>query len=159
MTVDDAEAVFELNRDPEVMAYTGEARWESLEQTRERIATYPDFQTHGFGRWGLVHRADGRLIGMSGFKYQDDLGEIDLGYRLLPAYWGRGLATESARACVRFGFEHMGLQAVIGLVLPANTASHGVLRKAGFADAGMIDLGDVWARRYVLDRATWRRAR
>ena len=64
-------------------------------------------------------------------KYLDELGEVDVAYRLLPAYWGQGLATEAARASVRYGFAELGLGRIIGLVMPENIASARVLEKAG----------------------------
>lgn len=152
LTADDAEAVFAFNGDPVVMALTAEPPWTSLAQTRERLAAYPDFERHGFGRWGCVHKADGRVIGFSGFKHLPELDEVDLGFRLLPAYWGRGLATESARACLRFGFETLGFDRVIALVLPQNGASRRVLEKIGMRDEGPVDLEDVRARRYAVER-------
>ena len=59
-----------------------------------------DYRKHGFGRWGVVLKATGRLIGFAGLKYLDELREVDVGYRLLPEYWGMGLATEAAQASV-----------------------------------------------------------
>lgn len=74
---------------------------------------------------------DKRLIGFCGLKYLDDLNAVDVGYRFLPEYWGRGLATEACLASVSFGFEVLKLDRIIGLVLPDNVASIRVLEKVG----------------------------
>ena len=63
------------------------------------------------------------------------------GYRLLPDAWGRGFATEGARALLNHGFQTLGLYRIIGLTHPDNAASQRVLQKAGLRDAG-------WGRYY-----------
>jgi [ribosomal protein S5]-alanine N-acetyltransferase len=69
--------------------------------------------------------------GLAGLKYLDELGEVDVAYRLLLAHWGQGLATEVALASVRYGFADLGLKRIIGLVMPKNIASLRVLEKTG----------------------------
>ncbi|MDF1837756.1 MAG: GNAT family N-acetyltransferase [Planctomycetota bacterium] len=153
--VEDAEAVLAFNGNPEVMKLTGEPLWTDLEQTRERLANYAEFETHGFGRWGIFHKPEGQLIGFSGFKYLPELDEVDLGYRLLPEYWGRGLATESGLACLRFGFETMGFERLIALVLPENAGSMRVVEKIGMHNTGPIQIDDETAYRFAAERPDW----
>jgi ribosomal-protein-alanine N-acetyltransferase len=131
MTPDDAEAVFSLNSNAEVMRWTGEPPFQSLEEATEALAQYPDFDTVGYGRWGCVLKENNELIGFCGLKYLDDLDAVDLGYRLLPEYWGQGFATEACLASVRFGFDVLKLDRIIGLVLRENHASIRVLEKVG----------------------------
>lgn len=138
MVPGDAEAFFTLCSDPEVMRYTGEPPLGSVGQARDGIERYPDFDKVGFGRWGCYLRSTGSLIGFCGLKHLDDLDEVDIGFRFLPEYWGRGLATEAARACLAYGFETIGLTRVIGLVLPENAASIRVLEKIGMVSEGRI---------------------
>ncbi|MGF1468865.1 MAG: GNAT family N-acetyltransferase [Sandaracinaceae bacterium] len=157
--VDDAEAMYALNTDPDVMRYTHEPMPASLGEMRARIASYPDFERHGFGRWLCVDKVSGRVIGFAGLKHLSDLGEVDLGYRLLPAYWGRGLATEAARACVEFGFRTLGLESIIGLVLPDNAASRRVLEKVGMRLEGRLRYDGVPCLRYRRARDTGRSGR
>ena len=78
----------------------------SVEHARESLRDRPiaDYRKHGFGRLACIDLASGRLIGFAGLKYLEDLGEVDLGYRLLPDFWGRGLATEAAQAVLDHGF-------------------------------------------------------
>jgi len=63
--------------------------------------------------------------------------EIEVGYHLARAFWGRGYATEAARACVRFGFEQLNLERIVAVVQPANVASRRVLEKCGLTYTGM----------------------
>jgi RimJ/RimL family protein N-acetyltransferase len=78
------------------------------------------------------------VIGFCGLKYLEDLNAVDVGYRFLPEYWGRGLATEACLASVTFGFEVLKLDRIIGLVLPDNVASIRVLEKVGMRSAGEV---------------------
>ena len=152
MTVEDAEAFFAFNGNPDVMRRTGEPPLPSLEAAREAIENYPDFDEVGYGRWACVLKQTGAVIGFCGLKYLPDLDAVDVGYRFLPEYWGRGLATEACRASLDFGFRTIGLDEVIALVLPDNSASIRVLEKVGmqfdreFVDDGMLVL------RYVKQR-------
>jgi [ribosomal protein S5]-alanine N-acetyltransferase len=78
-------------------------------------------------------REENRLIGYCGFFRQlvDEITEIEIGYRLHPAYWNRGLATEAARAVRDYGFNVLGLERVISLIHPDNHASRRVAEKVG----------------------------
>jgi RimJ/RimL family protein N-acetyltransferase len=148
---DDAEAFYAFNSDPEVMRYTGEPASESIEQVRRSIRDYPDYRKHGFGRWAVVYKPDDRVVGFNGLKYLDELDEVDLGYRLRSDYWGRGLATESSRAIVRYGFETLGLQRIIGLVMPRNEASVRVLEKVGMRYDGVAQFCGEQVQRWVVE--------
>lgn len=154
---DDAEAFYQLNSDPEVTRYTGELPCRSVEAARAAIEAYPDFERHGIGRWATVLRSTGETIGMTGLKVLQELGgEVDLGYRFLPEYWGRGLATEASRASLQYGFDELGLQRIIGLVMPANAASIRVLTKVGMRYEEAVLYAGEPADQYAISRASFR---
>jgi RimJ/RimL family protein N-acetyltransferase len=151
----DLATFYVLGSDPDVIRYTGGvlSGLKSIEHAREALFSRPiaDYRKHGFGRWACVHKENGQVIGFSGLKYLDELGEVDIGYRFLPEYWGFGLATESGAAVLDFGFTRLNLQRIIGLVDPANVASVRVLEKLGLTYAGTIDyLGDT-AAKYIIE--------
>ena len=98
-----------------------------------------DYRRYGFGRCACVWKTTGELIGFCGLKYLDDLGEVDLGYRFQRAFWGRGVATESARAMVDYGFGRLNLERIVGLVEPGHTPSIRVLEKVGMRFDRMVD--------------------
>ena len=152
LTVADAEAFFALNSNRDVMRFTGEPPLHSLEEAKQALARYPDFETVGYGRWGCVLKKEQRVIGFCGLKYLSDLDAVDVGYRLLPAYWGQGLATEACRASVQFGFDVLQLDRIIGLVLPGNVASIRVLEKVGMHAEGEIVYDGYKALRYGILR-------
>lgn len=85
-------------------------------------------------RWQLavVSQEDDRLIGNCGIRVNEiELAEGNIGYELNPDYWGRGYATEAARAIVGFGFSELGLHRVCAECVADNTASAHVLEKLG----------------------------
>jgi ribosomal-protein-alanine N-acetyltransferase len=84
-------------------------------------------------QFGVVLRSDEQLLGYCGFFAQivDDVEELEIGYRLHPAHWGQGLATEAARAVRDHGFEELKLPRLISLIHPDNAASRRVAEKNG----------------------------
>jgi len=138
LVVADAPAFFALNSHPEVMRWTGEPPLASLEEARRAIEQYADFDTVGFGRWGCVLRSSGEVIGFCGLKRLPELNCVDVGFRFLPAYWGQGLATEACAASITYGFQVLGLERIVGLVLPGNGASVRVLEKCGAKAKGTV---------------------
>jgi RimJ/RimL family protein N-acetyltransferase len=153
---EDTPAFLRIMSDPLVTHSTGDGGVITLEQAREVLLSRPiaDYQKHGFGRWACVLKKSGEVIGFAGLKYLDELKEVDIGYRLLPGYWGFGLATEAARAAIAHGFARLGLQMIIGLVLPDNVASVRVLEKCGLMFTGMIEFQAETVARYVISNSS-----
>jgi RimJ/RimL family protein N-acetyltransferase len=87
---------------------------------------------HGFGIWILRDPTTGRVMGRAGLRHLtvEAIDEVELAYALLPEFWGRGLATDAARACVTIGREWLGLPSVVALTTRDNLASQRVLLKA-----------------------------
>jgi RimJ/RimL family protein N-acetyltransferase len=87
---------------------------------------------HGFGIWILRDPTTGRVVGRAGLRHLlvEGTPEVELAYALLPEFWGRGLATDAARACVTIAREWLGLPSVVALTTPDHTASQRVLLKA-----------------------------
>ena len=150
---DDAESFFKLNTDPEVMRFVPDKPLLNVEQARQTLIDHPiaDYRRYGFGRGACILKSTGEQIGFAGLKYLDELGEVDLAYRLLPAHWGQGLATEVALASVRYGFAALGLKRIIGLVMPKNIASVRVLEKTGLRYSGTVTLWGHTFSRYVIN--------
>lgn len=151
-TPDDAESFFAWNSDPEVMRHVGEPPSESVEQVREKILSYPDYRERGYGRWAVVYKADDRVIGFNGLKYLPEIAAVDLGYRFLKQYWGRGIATESSRAVLEYGFTVLQMDTIIGLAVSENQGSIHVLQKLGMRFTGMNDCLGLNAQRWELTR-------
>jgi len=144
---DDAESFFKLNNYPEVVRFVPDKPLLNVEQARQTLIDHPiaDYRRYGFGRGACILKSTGEQIGFAGLKYLDELGEVDVAYRLLPAHWGQGPATEVALASVRCGFAALGLKRIIGLVMPENIASARVLEKTGLCYVEPLTL---WGHRF-----------
>ena len=120
-----------MDRDPRIMATLGGVRSEAetLGYLDRNLAHWAE---HGFGIWVLREPDAGTLMGRAGLRRieVDGASEVEIAYALCPEFWGRGLATDAARACVTIGREWLGLPSLVGLALPTNTASRRVLEKA-----------------------------
>ena len=141
-TLDDAEEYFRLNSNSEVVRYTGQSPLTSIDEAIEVLKSAPlrDYQIHGFGRLACIDKNSDRLIGFCGLKYLPDIDEIDIGYRFLPEFWGRGFATESSLPVMEYGRNVLGLKRIIGLVDPDNSGSVNVLKKLGLTFERKISL-------------------
>ena len=148
---DDVESFYLLGSDPAILRFTGDAGLTSLGHAREVLRSRPlaDYRKYGFGRWACVYKDSGEVIGFAGLKFLEDLHEVDIGYRLLPAYWGAGLATEAGRAVLDYGFVHLHLEEIIGLVDPANAASVRVLEKLGLMVDRIMEYQGASVAKYV----------
>ena len=86
----------------------------------------------GFGFWVAIEKATGDFLGWFSFRPSEDTAqEVALGYRLHKAAWGKGFATEGARALIRKGFSEMGVQCVVATAYQDNLASRRVMEKVG----------------------------
>jgi ribosomal-protein-alanine N-acetyltransferase len=90
---------------------------------------------HGFGMWMLREVASSAIVGRAILRHLEVEGvdEVEVGYGFMPDYWGRGLATEVAQACVRIGFEQLGLSSLVAITTPTHLGSQRVMTKAGLA--------------------------
>lgn len=129
----DAQGLYSMNSDPEVMRFTGDPPFPSVSSARQFLAAYDHYQQHGFGRWSVYRKTDAAYLGFCGLRFCTETGEVDVGYRLLKQEWGKGYATEAAEASLKLGFEAFGLHQIIGRAQVANTASVMVLKKLGMA--------------------------
>jgi RimJ/RimL family protein N-acetyltransferase len=120
-----------LATDPRVTHYLGTGYPWRDKQIRDFIDRQAQrFHTRGWALWGVIHRADSALIGFCGFGdcFPPD---NEIGWRLLPEYWGQGLATEAAKEVLRYGFEVLGFDRVVSVAHRDNRRSIRVMEKLG----------------------------
>jgi len=106
----------------------------SRKQTAAFLEKIPAWQKRGLpSQFAVLSRADNQLIGYCGFFHQevDGTNEIEIGYRLHPNNWNKGLATEAAQAVRDHAFRDLNLSRVISLIHPENAASRRVAEKCG----------------------------
>jgi [ribosomal protein S5]-alanine N-acetyltransferase len=130
--------LFELDADPRVMQYIGSGRTSTREQVDDAMRRLPRAYAlyPGLGTWRATRRNNHDFVGWFALKYIPGTAEVEVGYRLRYGAWGKGYATEGARALVRYGLDDLGLYRIVGVTHPDNAASQHVLVKAGLADAG-----------------------
>ncbi|MBK7811423.1 MAG: GNAT family N-acetyltransferase [Saprospiraceae bacterium] len=131
MTIDDAENAYFLNLDPEVLRFTGDEPFESIEKARSFLENYDHYRKYGFGRWAMILKSTHEFIGFCGLKYTEEENEFDIGFRLLKNHWNKGYATEAAKACLDLGFSKFDMKEIVGRVMKENMASIRVLEKLG----------------------------
>lgn len=135
-TEQDADALFDLHNDPEVMHFLNGGRPASREKVRTQ--TLPTilraYERHPhFGWWAADERSTGEFVGWFELRPNNDKPpyEAMLGYRLHRSAWGRGLATEGARALIRKAFTELRVIRVIADTMAVNSGSRRVMEKAG----------------------------
>ncbi len=153
-TPEDIEAAYQVNLDAAVSKYTGDGGVKTRAEIQRIIenTTMADYEKYGFGRLAVIYKPDNKYIGFSGLKYLPEFDIVDIGYRLASPYWGMGIATESARPFIPYGFETLKLKQIVGFVMPENTASSNVLKKLGFHLEGMFDYDGNMVEKYVIAR-------
>ncbi|WP_334160625.1 GNAT family N-acetyltransferase [Phenylobacterium sp.] len=138
-TPDDYELLADLHSDPEVQRYIG-GPW-PREAIQGRLDAYvADQAKYGFSKW-KAHLRDGTFVGRCGVSYWARKGEFELGYSFRRIAWGRGLATEAARAVAARFFELSTEPRLHGFTAVENLGSRRVLERIGMRHTGDEDLG------------------
>ena len=137
MSSADAGALYRQWNDPRV----GRFLWDGEPVARERVdeviaASAASFEARGFGLWTAVLREEQRTAGFSGLRIEAGTGRVELLYAFDSALWGRGLATEAARAALADAFTRLRLPVVYAGTNPANEASWRVLERIGMKRIG-----------------------
>jgi RimJ/RimL family protein N-acetyltransferase len=130
----DREPFASINANPVVMEFYPAclSRAES-DQVADGIENH--FRERGFGLFAVQLRHDGTFIGFIGLSVPRFVADftpcVEIGWRLAAAYWGQGLATEGARAALRYGFETLTLHEIVAFTVPGNARSRRVMEKLG----------------------------
>ncbi len=131
-----------INADPRVMEhFPSLLEADASDQMIDRIERH--FDDHGFGLWAVVTKADSRFIGFCGLAVPTFVTSftptVEIGWRLAHEQWGRGYATEAARAVLAFGFDTAGLERILSWAVPANQRSIQVMLRIGLGPAPELD--------------------
>lgn len=132
ITLDDKEKMFLLHSNSEVQQYTGEPLIKSIEEMEQIILVrIINYKKYGYGRWATFLKDGMHFIGWSGLAYLPEFDEIDIGYRFLPKFWGKGIATEASQAILNYAFDKLELKRIIAIAMKENKASIRVMQKIG----------------------------
>jgi RimJ/RimL family protein N-acetyltransferase len=139
LTVEDAADLYRLNADPDVIKYTGDDPFTTIDEARQFLAQYDQYTAYGVGRLAVIEKSTQSFIGWCGLKYTPETHAYDIGFRFFKACWNRGFATETAKKCLEYGFEVLNLDEIISRVMKDNMASIQVLKKLGMSFQENID--------------------
>jgi RimJ/RimL family protein N-acetyltransferase len=152
-TSSDWEAFRPIAIDVEVMRYiNGGVPWSDEEIQNFVYRQVMLYSARGFCRWKLLDASNGELIGFCGPGIWRDAADPEIGWWLARPYWGRGLATEAARAALQDAFERVRLKRVISIAMPDNTASIGVMKKLGLTFDAEFESDGLTLVRYAIER-------
>jgi len=134
---DDAGAMFDVYGDAEAMRFVGDGRALTPEQCQQWVGvSLRNYEVRGYGMFAVTDRATGQVLGFAGLVHPGGHETPELKYALRREAWGQGLATEAARALLRYAFDR-GIREVIATVSPENGPSMAVLLKAGMTTGGL----------------------
>jgi RimJ/RimL family protein N-acetyltransferase len=144
--------------DPQVMRFIGAERKPLTGDGVKVLMRTADghWADHGFGLLAVVDRSTGRVVGEAGLQLLEGGPDVELGYTLSRAAWGRGYATEAASAVLRWAFVGLGLERVVAVADPANAASLRVLDKIGMRRLGRRDCYGALMTECALSMSEWR---
>lgn len=133
---DDLEPLAAMYADPEVMRYIGDGSVRTRDETAVGLARMrAEWDERGHGMFAVELRESGELTGWTGTTVPGFLPEVlpavEIGWRFARRFWGRGLATEAARAALGHAFDTVGLERIVSICNVDNAASEGVMRKLG----------------------------
>ena len=149
LTLDDVDNIFLLDSNPDVMKYVGAPTTTSKEESKILVENILNqYEKNGTGRLAVIEKETNQFIGWSGIKLLTDevngfKNVYELGYRFLPEFWGKGYATESARASLDLGFNQLNAEKIYAYADVENQSSNYILTKLGFENKGaFLDNGD-----------------
>ncbi|MGH9369287.1 MAG: GNAT family N-acetyltransferase [Thermoanaerobaculia bacterium] len=139
---EDVDGLYRLWTHPEVRRFL----WDDLAIARERAAAVVEdslasFEKEGLGLFVAALRPDPRLVGFCGLRRFGEDREVEILYGIEPGLWGRGLATEAARAVLRHGFENLALDRIFAGADAPNAASFRVMEKLGMSFSKRLEIG------------------
>lgn len=161
IAVGDLHGMYEMDKDPEVHRYVGKKPVTAIEQSGEMIAAiHQQYREFGIGRWAVEDKDTGKFVGWTGFKFirgpvNGRANYLDFGYRFVKRAWGKGYATETGRASLRYGIEKLRFKDIIATTDVNNAASRHVLEKLGFSYKGTFAYDGEPTWRTAGEPTTW----
>jgi [ribosomal protein S5]-alanine N-acetyltransferase len=140
----DAEGMFTMDTDPDVHIFLGNKPFKTIEESKALIRFIrQQYVENGIGRWAMEDKTTKEFVGWVGFRLMKEMinghsNYLDFGYRLRQKYWGKGYATEAAKAALDYGINTLKLENIHAMTDVNNFASKRVLEKIGFIPSGLF---------------------
>jgi RimJ/RimL family protein N-acetyltransferase len=154
----DAGMMVALDSDPDVMRYVGSPPGpRAQDETVDRVTRWIQADHGAAGWWIIESRDDGAFHGLGLLLPMPEGDDVEVGYRLARASWGRGIATEAAAALIEHAFAALALPRVVAVTYPENLSSRRVLGKLGFTPDGPRAYKGARVEHFTLSADVWRR--
>jgi len=152
----DASAMLALLNDPDFIAHIGDRGVRSEAQALAYLEAGPlaGYRAHGYSLWAVEAQPGGEFAGVCGLIRRDTLPDPDIGYALLPAWRGRGLAAEAGRLVLEHAFDVLRLPRVLAIVTETNAASRRLLESLGLRSQGLREVGGESLLVYAIEAPT-----
>lgn len=154
----DVDGYFEMDSDPDVHIYLGSEPMQQREQAANAIQFIrQQYIDNGIGRWAVIDKNTNAFLGWAGLKLiteptNNHINYLDLGYRFIKKYWGKGFASEAAAASVAYAFNELQAREVYAIADCANTASNKILTKTGLTLVETFIHHNIPCNWYKIDR-------
>lgn len=140
LNFDDAKFILEILNEPSYLKNIGDRGVRNLEDAKQYLINkvFENYKKFGFGYF-IVELKDSKIpVGMAGLMKRDWLPDVDIGFAFLEKHFGKGYATESAKAVMDYARKDLGLKRLTGITLPDNIESQKVLQKLGLKFEKMV---------------------
>ena len=129
-TDNDFELLYKIRSSAEVMKYISSGVRTSEQVNQELSEEIAHQQKYGYSKWACFDKVSNEFVGRAGFSMMDN-GQVEVGYGFLPEYWGKGYATESLNALLKWGLANIDSPEIIAFTSSENLASKRVIEKCG----------------------------
>ena len=158
-TEEDVEPLYRILREEDVLRYFPPTDPLPRDRVQKMVlGLLRHWEARGYGLWAVEARSSGELMGRCGLQWLPDTEEVEVDFILGRAFWGQGFATEAGRASLRYGFEELELERMVGIVHTENIASQRVLEKLGMALVEQREFFGMECNRYATERSSYHRA-
>ena len=141
----DAQRIFEIWSDPEVMRYYDLAPLESLDDALLLVSAMVTELEQGLSvRWVIESTSDGRIIGSCGFRFTHQFMSADISFELAREAWHKGLMREALNAAIDHAYTHWNINRIQAITALDNQGAVGLLDKLGFQQEGVMRQWGYW---------------
>jgi RimJ/RimL family protein N-acetyltransferase len=155
----DLNAYAAMSADPEVMRFLGGKVLNRNDAWRSMAQVCGHWQLRGYGMWAVVEKASSEMVGRVGCLNPEGWPGFEIGWTLRREFWGRGYATESARAAFDWAFDELRVPHIISLIAPSNVRSIRVAERLGEVLEGKTRVLDWDVLIYGVGASDWNRER
>lgn len=153
--LEDAIHFYKMNKDPQVIKFTGDAPFPNFEAAQGFITRYDAYTKTGIGRYAVIRKEDNLFLGWCGLKYHSKERVVDIGYRFYQKHWNNGYATESAKAVIQYAFNKLQYPFLVAHAHTDNAASHKVISKCKMVRIKTFDYDGLQAIQYQINNPNY----